>query len=479
MLVLSTSDVTQEPTERGTGAELRFARLANEVVWLFQAVGGYVRSYKRLKGSVAALACSCPESAFGSIRWDGLFFSAWSSELSQALDWACAPQERVPQVRRAYWTFDSDPLHSIFIDDPLDIRLVKAALPDQASTSELRSCPRSGAVLTHAIAMNLLPWNVPVYWQLILEAYSRVKGDVGTRDQLRHHVHVDELGKQELARLEEECPSLLRAPLSLDVARLGEDSILVQIVPFEITPAHWAELAQLYLDNRYNRSHCVRVVSADDQKLALAVDPHTVKRTYAYLTPTEDEQCALRRLHGELTDPHTAYGALLAQATDDVLPVCGARANGCLQQDCAIIRRALRTQREYLEQLQDVRPHAAAAIAEIARDVSGAVLANWEDVTRRVQDIVAFVERQAEGTIANPIVVHYEVLKSPCSDVPNSTAVYLPILREVDDRAKQIGMPVHLYHLIQPVELLTLIVRNAISPLLHGDKGGLSIVPDV
>ncbi|MEN6403489.1 MAG: hypothetical protein ABFD94_16230 [Armatimonadia bacterium] len=430
---------------------LQLARLADEIAWIVRASGGLVRSYKRLKATAASIACCVGETPLSETKWDGLFFGVWSSNLSSATDLACDKlMERTHSVTRFYWTVGSDPVHTVYTAEPLtEDELSKAA-------NENRN------LLVHAVAMSLLPWNIPLQWLLLLEAFSVAEGEPKTKQAFAEFVRPT-WDEGQAARIADSLKPLVKVPMRVELSKLATEAVVSEVLPGALSSTLWETVKNFY----QNRSDVEVIDSGDGDScgfLSLSATG-SVRKTYEYLT--EDSSNTVARLlsvkkfkeAADIAREHVIQGIPNTEGSEDYH---------------ARLERARDQQSAFYELLHKKHPSVASEALKTAKRVCECIRAQRSDIEKRSDDIIGFIETLAEYTRqGDGLPVRWEWFedKDPGRGM---TLVALPVLHSVLDAVKgrppQQGLAIHIYHLLQPAEVTRAVLLQK-QGLLSG--GGL------
>lgn len=441
----------------------KMKRRAPELLRVLRSMGAAVRSFKHLKGTITDLSTCVSDGPFSDLVFDGLFFSLWSSEFSDALELTCWRADRADLCSRCYWTKGIEPIHTFYMPKPLRSDEVEELI----ETREWKQ------VFVHSIAMSLLPWKAAVHWQLLIEAYQKERGDTEAQEQLKRYVKgLQEPPSDVLDSMGEAFPALNHKRSSIDLGVLGDRNCIMVFLPFEVTDEHWQRLYRLYTKSTYNRSSCIDVEMVSSGELRIAIKPETVENTYDYLRTTDADLCALE----EISSSDMEFEELLDRTLHELLQgmPLGGTTETVPPPKLDVLFAARREQREYLRRVSAEHPDIAKAAVTVARDVSGLLTEGREWIRNRIDNIIGFVEGLAQVTTqTEPILLHrrireYESGKTSVLVIPISSAF------TTQTEQQQHAMPVHLYHLCQPGELLKLIDKDIHKGILQ-DGGGVAV----
>jgi len=430
----------------------RLYTLANKVTRLVSLAGGVIRSQKRLKAIWTHLCATDVDELISTTAWDGLFFCGWSSELAQAIDWACTV---LGDVRRYLWTRDTDPLHTIYTTPPP---------PGEVPEAEQR-------LQAEVLAWNLTHWNYPVHWLLALDTYTACAGDAETQEAMATFVNATDTQAcdqvQGIMREVEEGSKIRIRPLKLQLMPWEADQEIVLVFPFVIDRGLWQQILGFYRDEHYNRRECLEVTATDDFVAEIRVDPDRVRETYQYLEP----QRAATDLDQLLDSARQGYETLVrwscARSLGDV-----ARDDNLT--DASELTQPLRRQEEWLlsEAVStDVRKQVCRKVTVYAHALSEAtalVRDRWENILHCIKALAAASKE-------------YPVLMSRDKEhrgEDSYSAIRISVSEEFLNRVTQLhrqpqeGTAVHFYHLFQPFEVAQIVRAQKQDRLLHGTAGG-------
>ncbi|MEN6641329.1 MAG: hypothetical protein ABFE08_02670 [Armatimonadia bacterium] len=358
-------------------------------------------------------------------------------------------------MRRCLWTEKIDPIHTIYIADPL-------------SDQEIKEAASKGETLTHILALSLLPWSTPLHWLLVLEGYLRDRWSLG-----KYLRGLEPLETSVVDRMEALFPALCDVPKREAVQDLTAGTHLLTSLPTACSHDDMQALADTYRNPAYNRSSCMSVVDARIEEttaeitISLKSESREVEDAYGYLKPDAPVNAGA---FASVRDCGS-YACLAEQAHREAIDHLPERFAAV---SMAELQLAAARQLDYYERVARLAPGTAEAAYEMAHNIATLVGECEPWINQRVDHIQDAIKTAAAFTVKEPITVTIESYEQQ-----QTTVIGLPVmeglLQAVREEGGQVGLPVHISHMIQPCELLRLQIAGQLQELLHGPEGGLVI----
>jgi hypothetical protein len=436
-------------------------RLKSQVRCLIAAGGGLFRSVKALKANYAIMQSLAPDRF--PLNWNALFFSIYSRHLHDAVECMVLDTGELGEI---LWGRGVEPYHHIYFLTERRSRSLEEML------GEFREQP----YFEDFLLWSVLPPAFSLYWSYFLEMISYEMLDPKIREAIPYlpliRTAKDERLRERLLKavdkLQHEFANSRIGSLSIGDLSVREDNNLYIFLPFKFAPDHERRFLDFYRSPMHNQF--VKVHSASEPgTFSVQIDPSGITSIYRYIRlELEDVRIATERFHS-LPDFDRLVYYFETQVRGKIPMNRGFR-------DYLLLNESMEARVRYLRGVSD---KVKKRVVDKGKYFLSLLLEHYELADWRFKHIIRTLETVATISESFPI----NLLCKPAKlepYVPGFTSEHQTMIafefsedfrnryREEFEHGLPSGNLHHIYHFVQPEEVLKAIHHDREKALLHG-----------